>query len=328
MLWHRKRWMFLAKHGYPFSYFYGARPMPEVYLSDELIKLYGITRKEDAPDWKDVHDDFCDPEFLTWFIGRAKAVLDTYHPDGIYWDMGWDTHVSPCSRHPDTGIHHGELRAIHDVYEYAKAKYPQMRFLINQNINSPCMLYVDGAFINEGGLGADNLSIQTNTFWQIPLTCLFYPSLWQEKQMMTSALRLLSYGIPYAGTGLKEQMPEYRNFSAMVTSLHLVWERDAVTVSPSKPEVSASVWADSGHLLSAIHNPGPGKSPIEVSILKPVLTSYNAPPSGQMKFMVLKADGAPGADSTFCLDSDNASVLKIRGELGEGDTVLGTLEAR
>jgi hypothetical protein len=121
-------------------------------------------------------------------------------------------------------------------------------------------------------------------------------------------------------------MPEYRSFSATAMSLYLLRERDAVSVSPSIPEVTASVWVDSKHLLAAIHNPGPGNTTVEVSILKQVLATYNAPTEGQMKFTVLNGSGTRVPNTLFHLDTSDPVHLKIRGELSENKTVLCMLE--
>ena len=124
-----KRWRLKAKHGYPFSYGLGAKPESEQLsaegrIPDPLLKLLDI-KPEDG--WRlGVHDDFCAPDLVDWYIKQHCDYMDFYKVDGFYFDMGWDTHVSPCFTHPQSGIFHGELKAVAEIAKYGwKSDPPQ-----------------------------------------------------------------------------------------------------------------------------------------------------------------------------------------------------------
>ena len=260
-----KRWLLLSKHGFPFSYNLGAAPFEKqiagvTRLSENQCRQIGVPYSDGY--YIEVHDDFCAPDLVDWYVGQHVDYLKHYPIDGFYFDMGWDTHVAPCWRHPKSGIFHGELKAVAEITNAGRAMSPGKRFFMNQNIHSPCMDLMDGVYINEGGVGINKLAADSVKFNRCTFSNLIYDGQWEQfygkaafkDQIVLKNMRNLSYGVLVASDQGEFQRKaadgsllykDYIDLMKQVNPMSLIYENDAIVFVDAEALVTGSVWADS-----------------------------------------------------------------------------------
>ena len=303
------RWMLKAKHGYPFSYNLGSLPVEEQlkqmnrWLPDSTAQALGYPAGSKVS-MVEVHDDFCDPEFVDWYIKDKNTYLDYYGINGYYFDMGWDTHVSPCWRHPDGGIFHGELKAIAEVTNHGRQVNPANRFFMNQNIHSPCMDFIDATYINEGGVGANKLAMDSVKFNRTTFCNLIYAGQWDEyygsktkaaQMIVLRAMENLAHGILFSSTTaiIKEgaKADEYIDFAASATPLALVYENDALVFVGNDGSLNGSLWAADTGCQMAIFNSSESPKHFEVYVNEKLVKAYGYQKPISFGFKIQGIDG-------------------------------------
>ena len=327
-----KDWMLLSKNGHPFSYFRGAVPIEEQisvqgYLPEDMWEPLGITDKKGASRLS-VHDDFCNPDFIQWYVRQHIDYLKFYDVDGFYFDMGWGTHVSPCWRHPDSGIFHGELKAIVEITNFGRTMESSKMFSIDENIHSPTIMYVDAAFMNEGGLNTDKLSIDSVKFNRVSFTNLIYPGIWKkaygkeqvEKLLITSALANLSYGITHAASAgrfieSKEALKPFLDFSAWATPMTLVYENESIIFIPGNENITGSMWVDENDVLVAVFNNTDTEQAIKTYLDLALIREYGYKKNIDLEFQTLDIKGDGKNDVDFHVTKELADLIVISGNL-------------
>jgi hypothetical protein len=332
-------------------------------ITAEQRWLHGVEPENVWGPWN-VHVDFCNTEFLDWYIDMTQAWLETFKPSGIAWDMGWDSHVSPCTANSEDapvgrmvgggahgGAQHGLLRAMADVFLWAKEKHPEMHFLMNGSQNTPIMRYVSGVLF-EGGWTASKEGIDICKFYGTPITNLAYSGQYESLDAAReAAMRMMSYGVTHANlhlTSEEREMTDFYHFSALANSVPLVWEDEAIAfewtpdeiVENRKAEllnmqreypgpaprhtpppgrlVTGSVWASSEHVLMAIYNHKERDVPVRAKVSGKLLKRYGWMGKRAVKFTVLGSDGFPVEKNDFQADK-----FRVTGTLGPGQLVLG-----
>ena len=98
--------------------------------------------------------DFGNADFLKWYIARVKAVVDTYNPGGIAWDMGWATPATWQFSHsnPGTAMCHGELRAQAELWDYLQRNHPDMQVIASEAPGTPSQLFAHGVLLEGGSI--------------------------------------------------------------------------------------------------------------------------------------------------------------------------------
>lgn len=359
-------WCMPNRHGWPFNYTYGARGdllRTDPSLTVEQRWLHGVEPENVWGPWN-VHIDFCNVDFLDWYIKSCQAWLDTFKPPGVSWDMGWDTHVSPCTANSEDapvrrmvgggahgGAQHGLLRAMADVFLWAKKKHPEMHFFMNGSQNSPIMRYVS-CVLFEGGWTASKEGIDICKFYGTPITNLAYSGQYSSLDAAReAAMRMMSYGVTHANlhlTSPEREMTEFYYFSALANSVPLVWEDESIVFewTPAEVEenrkaellnmqreypgpaprhtpppgrlVTGSVWASADAVLLAIYNARERDVLVRATVSEKLLQRYGWTGSRPVKFTVLGADGFPVETNNF-----RKNGVSVTGTLRPGQLVLG-----
>lgn len=296
--------------------------------------------------------DFCNPDFVKWYVEDVKRTVDYYNPDGVAFDTQWgDVHCVPaCSNHPKNGgMHHGMLRIQYEVYQWLHSKHPEMKVIINGAAGNLSQLYCDG-ILWEGGwrYGGEELSMQVARVFNNSLLAITYPDFFlhtygpdrYEKTMIETAMLNLANGVTWGSRGFDlfeyngtssaywqsrcpdmigtakcfSKMAEFAEFSALTAAVPIVTEKGAVRVSPDDKSISATVWANNSSLLLAAFNNSDKDEQVVITIDRPVLKKYGRKDLELRKFVVLGQDGLPAGRNDFHFDLV-ANALVVKGTL-------------
>ena len=252
------------KNGNPWERFGGR------YISDAIRVRWGATNN-----YYSIWDaDFCNEEYLQWYINSIKACIDYYHPAGIAWDMAWNdngwTDGGYSISHPESGIHHGMLRAMYEIQKYITENYPQMRSVSNNAYCNPSNLFVD-AVLYEGitqGSG-EQLEYEMARAYDKTLVSMYYSSLYSANPPQ-DVMETLALGSSWAGAvgdiegnnpPVLRTLTELANFSAKTNAAKLVTSFKPIRITPEQtkmpakyPNIYGSVWASADDCLLFLYN--------------------------------------------------------------------------
>lgn len=285
----------------------------------------------------DLAEDFCNPKYVSWYIADVKRFIDRYRPDGIAWDMGWDTYIGPCRRHPSSGINHGILRVQKEIWEYIKKKYPKMRVIQNESIGSPSMLYCD-AVMSEDGTGISAEMVANVDHYRLGLTGLYYVWIYKaiykddwQRMYIHDVMRGLSLGFAWGIGNFSVDMPDkpdllkmkdVASFSAYVNTLHRVIETQTLDLGGNN-KLTGCVWAWGKRMMLAIYNDGDIALDLKAIVNSNILaaTPYKYNGKGPERLTVIGSDGLPATgDMTVKQESGN---YVIAGSLAPHHLLLG-----
>jgi hypothetical protein len=261
-----RSWVMKDKYG-QYKWFFGMRGEMDSRRK-ELLNIPLDQFVIDGP----VCMNFDNREFLDWFIGRIKTMVETYDPAGVCWDMGWgDIWYGACSVEPtNPGMHHGETYVMATIYKWLKAEHPDKYVIMNANTASPSQLWCDAVMFENSMHSVDPYALQAAKAYGTVIGNFNYAESYQSsdpqwrivhKQAM---MRTLAQGVgshtrgynsfPYDGPMTKDSsgyiwahqggehlpaMEDFFAFSAQTYATPLVAETDAVLAITDSEEVAA-----------------------------------------------------------------------------------------
>lgn len=322
-----REWIHLAEGGFPWNFTFEGKPSPaapRTPIPPQERAALGIA----AQDYTDVFMDLCNDDCREWLTKEIIAALDYYRPSGIAWDMGWgDILEAPCTRHPQTGLHHAVLRLQYDVWRWVQRHHPRMKIIGNEFKGSPSQLYCD-AMMFEAGDHLDALTMQSMKFYRTAATGLYYREAFPDEQWPQAVMRHLSYGITCGGRIEELARPPFGEltalaaFSAQANNTPLVIERAGLMVAPEREKISGAAWAGKSRLLIAIFNDLNHSASIAASLDRRLLRRYGYRCGANLSFTVLSNRGTPRRDRSFRASLRGGSRIRITGRLGAKGMLL------
>lgn len=300
---------------------------------------YGIIPASSV-DWNSENNllamDTCNPDLIDWYIKDLKRFIDIYQPDGIQWDMGWETNAGPCLKHPEAGVHHGVIRIQKEIYEYIRQKHPNVRVTQNEVVGSPSMLYCD-LVMSEEGADITPEMLANVEHYRVSLMGLYYVHTYKARygenwqaRYIHDIMRNLSLGFTWGFGNYPDVMDkpnltrltDIADFSALANSLPRVIEPEAIRIKGNDAAITRRVWAGKERMLVAIYNDGDTSAALEAAINLKVLAGkyYRYYGKGPVKITVLSDAGMPTAGKAHAEYRDGA--LHITGILGKHQLML------
>jgi len=246
----------------------------------------------------------------------------------------------------------------HDIYNWMKQEFPDMKFFLNSNYGSPGQLYTDAVFF-EGGKMDSPLTIEAAKAFDSVLMDMNYPDMFlrqygepsfrsihkwylMKNLSMGATFAPITRGIPesssplaavvesqwgagYVGSGSHMlALTTLFDFSANTGCTPLVTETNAMSLSPSSDDVSGSLWASSMSLLGAFFNSTGSQQNITIDIDKNILAGYGCAADKEIEFTVFGSDALPYNNTTFSVTLDDTNTLRIAGQLGNDELMVLT----
>jgi hypothetical protein len=299
-----------------------------IRMKDGHLAVFDTTRGPGGIPGVYARYDFCNDEMREWFVEEIKHAVDFYQPDGICWDMGWGDAIRPYSTAgPYSGNHHGVLRAIHDIYVWSKAKYPEKKIWINSLV-FPDLLWVDGMLV-EGGQHSDLLYMGVRAY-NIPIMTIDYEWFYKkngEETVTYRTMRGLALGSAFSqgqGSGhpLSDDLGDIAEFMADTACTPPLFDHRALRIERDDSQVFGSVWASSGRLMAAIFNDGDSPAKLEVRLDRRILARNGYSGSPLPKCRVINSYAKSAGEKDFKCSSDGGTFIEAAGTIGPKELLL------
>ena len=194
------------------------------------------------------------------------------------------------------------------------------------------MYYMDGIFINEGGVGANKAAIDTVKFNRPTFCNLIYDGQWEEfygkktfkDQIVLKNMRNLSYGISISderGEFVRKAddgsmlYKDYLAFCKDINPMSLAYEDDSIVFIDSNPAVTGSVWVDPMNVLVAIYNDSDQPRHVEAMVNLNRLKTYGHGTAVSPGFTIVGLDGTQKEANDFQASNRVFNWVKIEGTL-------------
>jgi len=322
-----REWIHLTEGGFPYAFSFDGKiraDAPRTPIAPEDSAALGI----EAQDYADVFMDLCNDDCREWLTKEIISALDYYQPSGVAWDMGWgDILEAPCTRHPQTGLHHAVLRIQYDVWCWVRQHHPWMKIIGNEFKGSPSQLYCD-AMMFEAGDHLDILTMQSMKFYHTASTGLYYREAFPDEEWPQAVMRHLSFGITFGGRVEEMANPPFADltalaeFSAKANKTPLVIERQGLTLTPQLQEVTGAAWAGKRRVLVAVFNGLNRAIALEAALDRRILRAYGSLGDSDPSFIVLSNSGVPRPDRSFTAVLSRRNRIRIVGRLRAKEMLL------
>ncbi len=101
-----------------------------------------------------------------WYIERAKSLIRTLRPAGIFWDTGWWPPMYAAGNQGFSSDPRGssvmgwvKMQAI--IYHWVKENFPEMKVMANNMAGgSPSCFFADGTMVEDGGDATNPLIVE------------------------------------------------------------------------------------------------------------------------------------------------------------------------
>lgn len=236
--------------------------------------------------------DWCNEEWIEWYVSEVKRLIDFLEPDGIAWDTSWGilwAATSPYSySHPQSALQQGQQRAQAEIYAWLKEAHPKMRVITNGVMGlAPTHLVTDACLreFQAGSLTEAPLTELFKVFNMNTLNLIDLP--WErqggnydryrdlpelEKIYVRFMMQGLGFGAAigtYGGSFVDhppdayyykapfiEKYQDLYDWSQAIAATPVIGEDGAFSVRPEWLRFTSSLWGNADRLLCAVYNSG------------------------------------------------------------------------
>lgn len=236
--------------------------------------------------------DWCNEEFLQWYVDEVKRLVDFLQPDGIAWDAAWGIPWGAPSSYscssPKSALEQGLHRAQAEVYAWLREAHPDMRVIANGVLGlSPTNLVTDACLreFHAGWLSEAPTPELFKVFNMHTLNLIDLP--WERQvgnydrladlpglERIYARYMMLGLGFgtavgTYGGSFVDhgpedydfrapfiEKFSELYDFSGDIPATPLIGDETAFSIQPEWLRLTSTLWGNGERLLAAIYNGG------------------------------------------------------------------------